>query len=138
MDINPKTADTTAFAYMGDAVYEVYIRRYVIESTAVKNTERNAFAIGFVKADSQAEIIRTMLREEFLTEEEIRLVKRARNRTNTSRPRGSSPAAYKWATGFEALIGWLYLSGDETRLLEVERRAVEIHEAVHQNTQKNA
>lgn len=125
---DPLSADTTALAYMGDAVYEVRIREYVLQDARIKTQKINQRAIAFVRADAQADVLRTMLREGFLTEQEAALAKRARNRTNTARPRGSSPAAYKLATGFEAVVGWLYFTEDEERLAAVVREAVRIVE----------
>lgn len=126
--VSISASNTTALAYLGDAVYEVFIRRYVLKDGGVQVDRLNRRAIQFVRADSQAAIVREMIEEGFLTDEEERLVKRGRNHTNTSRPRGSSPMQYKWATGFEALIGFLYQDGREERLREVVRRAVEIEE----------
>lgn len=120
------SANTTALAYLGDAVYEVFIREYVLKDGGVHVDRLNKKAIQFVRADSQAAIVREMIENGFLTDEEEHLVKRGRNHTNTSRPRGSSPMQYKWATGFEALIGYLYQAGRRDRLEEVVSRAVEI------------
>lgn len=127
--VSISASNTTALAYLGDAVYEVFIRRYVLKDGGVQVDRLNRRTIQFVRADSQAAIVREMIEEGFLTDEEERLVKRGRNHTNTSRPRGSSPMQYKWATGFEALIGFLYQDGREERLREVVRRAVEIEES---------
>jgi ribonuclease-3 family protein len=121
-----RTADTTKLAYIGDAVYELFIRNIVIKKIKVSPSGINRMATGYVKADSQAAAAKAMLNGGFLTEEETKLLKRARNRTNTSHPRGTSPAVYKWATGFEALVGWLYLDGQNERLDEVMTRAKEL------------
>lgn len=118
MKVDSKLTNTTALAYMGDAVYEVYIRKYVLEHGGVRVDHNNRLAISFVRADAQAKAVRRLM-EGFLTEEETRLVKRARNHTQTSKPRGSTPIDYKLATGYEALIGYLYLAGKEERLHQV-------------------
>ena len=89
--------------------------------------------ISFVRADSQAGAIREMVKRGFLSDEEAALVRRARNHTNTSRPRGSTAVAYKWATGFEALLGYLYLKDDRRRLDEVIKKAIEITEKREQH-----
>lgn len=123
-DVDPKTADTTALAYLGDAVYEIFVRENVIASGQVHRAQdMNRMAVRYVRADSQAACAKRMIRENFFTKEEAALFRRARNRTNTPKPRGSSPAAYKLATGFEAVLGWLYLTGNAARLSEVERQA---------------
>ncbi|MDD6154512.1 MAG: ribonuclease III domain-containing protein [Eubacteriales bacterium] len=129
--IDPRTADTTKLAYIGDAVFELFIRKFVIRTSRRVSADKiNREAIGYVRADSQALAAKALMDQGILTEEEERLFKRARNRTNTTRPRGTTPAHYKMATGFEALLGWLYLGGDTDRLdmiMEFSRKA--IHEA---------
>ena len=127
MEINPKLADTTLLAYIGDAVYELYIRLHVIESDIHSVNKMNRKAIEHVCADSQARIAKNLMKG-FLSDEEVKLLKRARNNTKTPKPRGSSQTDYKLATGFEALIGYLYLNEDFGRLKEVIDRAVELVE----------
>lgn len=124
--LDPKSADTTALAYMGDAVYEVYIRKYVVNAGIVHAHEMNREAVSFVRAEAQARVAKQFLAEDFLTEEERALLKRARNRTNTSHARGSGYYEYKLATGLEALIGWLYLKGDRERTEAVCAEAMRI------------
>ena len=121
-----KLSNTTALAYMGDAVYEIYIRKYVIDRVPGRADRMNHMAVPFVCADGQARAVREMISSGFLTEDEVRLVKRARNHTSTAKPRGTSPVEYKWATGFEALIGELYLDGETERLDAVMAEAVRI------------
>lgn len=121
-----RVCDTTELAYMGDAVYEVYIRKYVLEHFRAKINEVNRKVIDFVRADGQAKAAKFMLSEGFLSETEESLYKRARNHTNTNHPRGTSPMTYKMATGFEAVVGYLYLTGDDVRLAEFIEKTVEI------------
>jgi ribonuclease-3 family protein len=121
-----KRSNTTTLAFLGDAVYEVFIRRHVMENARPNAHAMNRMAIRYVSAGGQALAVREMLREDFLSDEEVRLVKRARNHTNTARPRGATPAEYKLATGLEALIGGLYLSGERSRLREVVREAIRV------------
>lgn len=127
MEVDPKLSNTTTLAYIGDAVYELYIRKYVMERGGVRVDRINRMAISFVKADAQALAARGLM-ENFLTEEELRLLKRARNHTRTSKPRGSTPIDYKLATGLEALVGYLYLSGNKERCDEVIARAIRLIE----------
>lgn len=128
VEINPKLADTTLLAYMGDAVYEVYVRRHVMESGMYSVNKMNRKAIEHVCADSQAKIAKNLMKD-FLTPEEVKLLKRARNNTRTPKPRGSTQTDYKLATGFEALIGYLYLSKNFDRLKEVVDRSFGVVEA---------
>ena len=132
-ELNPKISNTTALAYMGDAVYEIYIRKYVLTTGRASVDKLTGKTISFVRADSQAGAIREMVKRGFLFDEEAALVRRARNHTNTSRPRGSTAVAYKWATGFEALLGYLYLKDDRRRLDEVIKKAIEITEEREQH-----
>ncbi len=122
-----KSINTTALAFMGDAVYEVYVRKYVMEKGVVSADTLHKIAVKYVRADGQAEAVKAMMNG-FLTEEETALVKRARNRKSTSKSRSAGPVAYKLATAFEALIGYLYLSDNQERAQEIMKRAVEIIE----------
>lgn len=123
--LNPdvKQINTTALAYMGDAVYEVYIRRHVMETGRVHVDKLHAMAVPFVKAEGQAKAIKYLI-EEFLTEEEKALTKRARNHKIATKAKNATPMDYKWATAFEALLGYLYLKGDVERLETVIAEAI--------------
>lgn len=116
--------NTTALAYMGDAVYEMYVRQYVLERDSVNVDKQNKLAVGFVRAEGQAFAIKKMF--DTLTEKEQLLVKRARNRKITSKPQHADPVIYKLATAFEALVGFLYLSGDTKRLEEIIHQALDL------------
>ena len=122
----------TTLAYMGDAVYEVYVRQYVLEKDSVDVNKQNRLAIKFVRAEGQAYAIKKMLPN--LTEEEQLLVKRARNRKITSKPQNVKPVTYKLATAFEAFIGYLYLSGQKERLEEIVKEAIELIDSAEFNS----
>ena len=128
MEGNIRTFNTTALAYLGDAVYEERIRRMLVESGMVRVDRMHKTAVRYVSASGQARAVRILMNG-FLTEEETLLVKRARNHRTSSRPRGADPREYKLATGFEALIGYLEVTDDHKRLDEVFDRAVEAIEA---------
>ena len=119
--------NTTALAFIGDAVYEVYIRRHVMETGQVNADRLHSMAVPYVKAKGQATALRT-LAEEFLTEEEKAITRRARNRRTSSKPKNADLMDYKMATAFEALIGYLYLAGEQERLKEVMAAAVNVIE----------
>jgi len=137
--LSVRTADTTVLAYVGDAAYELYVRTRAAESGLRKAAEISRWSVGYVKADSQACAAKALLGTEppdgavLLTEEERTLMKRARNRTATGTPRGSTEAAYKLATGLEALAGWLYLQGDTERFAEIMDFAMETIRKENQN-----
>ena len=120
-----KQMNTTALAYMGDAVYEVYVRRHVMDSGQINADRLHYMAVPFVRAHGQATALNEMMKG-FLTEEEASLARRARNHKTTSRPKNADPVEYKLATAFEALVGFLYLTGQEERLDQVMTRAVRI------------
>jgi len=121
---NLKDVNTTALAYMGDAVYEQAVRENMLTRGSYHVNNLHKLATHFVKAHTQAKIIKTMFDE--LTEQEQALVKRARNRKYASKAKNADPVTYKWATAFEALVGYLYLAEDNERLDWVLKRAIEI------------
>ncbi len=122
-----KDMNITALAYMGDAVYEVNIRGYLIGKDPNHIDAVHKKAVNYVSAQGQALIVKTLM-DGFLTEEEQKLVKRARNHKVTSKAKNADQLTYKYATAFEALIGALYLSGDGERLSDVIMEAILIIE----------
>lgn len=108
---------------MGDAVYEIYIRKHVMETGHVHVDKLHAMAVPFVKAEGQARAIKYLM-DNFLTEEEKSLTKRARNHKIATKAKNATPMDYKWATAFEAVLGYLYLKGDTKRLEEVVAKAI--------------
>ena len=127
MEKDVRQINTTALAFMGDAVYEVYVRKHVMETGQTNADRLHQMAVHYVRAKGQAQAVKTMLTG-FLSEEESALVRRARNRRTISKPKNADIIDYKMATAFEALIGFLYLSGEESRLEEVMAEAVRIIE----------
>ncbi len=125
MDLNSKDINTTALAYLGDAVYEVYIRKHVMETGQTNADVLHQCAVKYVRAQGQAKAIKKLINE-FLTEEEVKFVKRARNHKYTSKAKNADPVTYKLATAFEALIGKYQLDGEKDRLEEVIAEAIRI------------
>lgn len=119
-----KAVNTTALAYMGDAVYEQAVREHILKSGSYHVKNLHNIAVRFVKASAQAHVIKSMFDE--LTEEEQALVKRARNRKYTTKAKNVDPVTYKWATAFEAYIGYLYLAENEERLAWALDKALKI------------
>jgi ribonuclease-3 family protein len=118
--------NTTVLAFLGDTVYETYVRRHVIEKGQVNADLLHRSAVRFVRADAQASALKAMMDK--LSEEEQNLVKRARNKKISTKPKNADPVAYKWATAFEALVGYLYLSQEHSRLEEIVTEAIELIE----------
>lgn len=100
-------------AYMGDAVYELYVRKMLIEKANTQVDKLHKTAINIVKAEAQCEAFRKI--ENILTENEMAVFKRGRN-AKSSVPKHASVIEYRIATGLEALIGYIYISGDTKRL----------------------
>ena len=126
-DIN--RMNTTTLAYLGDAVFEVIVREKIVMEKPGDVGRAHHTAVRYVSAAGQAMAARAMLAEGFLTEEEEQIYKRARNHRAMSRPQNADPREYKIATGFEALLGFLYLSDDRQRLREIAAEAVRIVDA---------
>lgn len=117
MDVN--MINVITLAYMGDAVYEVYIREYLIKKGIAKVEDLQKEAIKYVSAKSQARILKYLLDIGYLSNEEIDVVKRGRNYKRGSHPKNTDIITYKNSTGFEALIGYLYLSDKIDRVTEI-------------------
>lgn len=120
MDIN--TINIVTLAYLGDAIYEIYIRESLIKKGLAKVEDLQKSAITYVSAKGQASILTNLLDNNILTEEEIEIVKRGRNYKRSSHPKHTDIITYKLSTGFEALIGYLYLSNNHQRLEEILKR----------------
>lgn len=105
------------WAYVGDAVFELYIRENLVNSTKLKPNKLHKESIKYVKASAQAKILQ-ILEEEF-TENEKEIVKRARNTKNHHLPKNTEVSDYMYSTAFEGLIGYLYLTKQEERLKEI-------------------
>ena len=105
------------WAYIGDAVYELYIRTNLVNNTKLKPNKLHIESIKFVKAKAQAELLKRI--ENKLTEEEKDIVRRGRNAENHHLPKNADPADYMYATALEALIGYLYLTRKDERLIEI-------------------
>lgn len=120
------TTNTTVLAYLGDAVYELKIREMLIDrEESLRANSLHRKATRYVSARGQAAAVKNLMKD-FLSDEELSLVKRARNHKTSSHPRGADPVEYKLATGFEALIGELYLKGEIDRIDEIVKIAVNI------------
>ena len=105
------------WAYVGDCVYELYIRNKLVNETNLKQHKLHIEAIKYVKAKSQAEKLKEIY--ETLTQEEKDVVRRGRNTQNHHLPKNSNVQEYMYSTAFEALIGYLYLTKQNKRLGEI-------------------
>lgn len=128
MKIDVKQMKSLALAYMGDAVYEMYVREHLIRKGEVKPNQLHQHAVTYVSGKAQADIILNWLDSGFLAEEEVKIVNRGRNAKSGSVPKNLNVQAYRYATAFETLIGYHYLSKNKERLNELLKRAVQFVE----------
>lgn len=121
-----RNLSTDALAYMGDAVYETFVRQRLLTRGIRRADRLHRAATAYVSAAAQARIIRSIF--DSLPEEDRSQVKRWRNHKYHSKAKNADPMTYKWATAFEALIGYLHLTGDAQRLEELLEKAAAIIE----------
>ena len=114
-----KEINVLVLAYLGDTIYENYIRKFLIIKGIANVNALQKEAINYVSAKSQAAFLTKMLEEQFLKDEEIVIVKRARNYKTTSHPKNCDIVTYKYATGLESLIGYLDLENRKERIDEI-------------------
>ena len=128
MKEDPNTMNPIALAFLGDALYESYVRERLVRSgSCVGRADlMHRQAVVFVRASAQAEAIKALMPE--LSESEQKAVLRARNHRIATKPKNADAVSYKWATAFEALLGYLELSGETERLTYIMNRAWELSE----------
>ena len=111
------TLSPLTWAYVGDSVYELFIRMHLVNTTKLKPHKLHIEAIKYVKAKAQADILQKL--DKTLTDKEKEIVKRGRNAENHHLPKNATVQEYMHSTGFEALIGYLYLTKQDERLEEI-------------------
>ncbi len=112
-----KLLSPLTWAYVGDCVYELYIRTNLVNTTNLKPHKLHIQAIQYVKAKSQAQLLKQIQNK--LTEEEKDIIRRARNTQNHHLPKNTNVQEYMYATAFEGLIGYLYLTKKFKRIKEI-------------------
>jgi len=125
----PEEIPVLVLAYLGDAVYDIYIRQYLIEQGITKLNVLHKKTTGYVRAEKQAIAIRSI--EEHLSDDEAAVARRGRNAKSGHPKKGKNIGNYHYSTGMEALVGYLYLKQNYNRLQEVltmAREAVEANE----------
>ena len=116
------TMSPLVWAYVGDSVYELYIRTHLIKTTKLKPHQLHIETIKYVKASAQAKILEKIKDE--LSEEELEIVRRARNTENHHMPKNADVMEYRYATALEGLIGYLYLAGKKERMKEILEKCI--------------
>ena len=120
MNYNFKPAEeypVLTLAYIGDAVFELYIRNYLVSKENIPVSGRHKEATKYVKATSQSAYMDII--SDMLTEEELNVYKRGRNAHPKTTAKNADVLSYRRATGFETLVGWLYIKGNIKRLDEI-------------------
>ena len=114
MDI--RCINSLVLAYLGDALYEEKIREYLIGKGINKVNDLQKESVNYVSAKKQAYFLDKLIADSFFTDQELMIVKRARNSKSHTNPKGCSVIEYKKATGLEAVIGYYKLINDEKRI----------------------
>ena len=143
IDLRPKLSQDElvrisplTLAYLGDTVYESYIREYLIKKNVfLKINNLHKMAIIYVRAKSQAKAIKGI--EGILEEDELSVFKRDRNHKKNTSAKNASMIDYKHSTGFEAVVGYLYLKGDRDRLDHIISLSIGIIESDLDKSNKN-
>lgn len=117
IDYSPLT-----LAYIGDGIYEIIVRTVIVDEANRQVNKIHKAASNLVKAETQAKMIHLIMDD--LTEEEVKIYKRGRNAKAVTRAKNASMSDYRTATGFEALMGWLYLTGQSQRMMELIKKCI--------------
>lgn len=121
--VDAKQLNSLALAYMGDAIYETYVRRHLLYSGKVRPNQLHRTGTTYVSAKAQCQILFHMMDHQMLDEEELAVVMRGRNAKSGTVPKNTDVQTYHYSTAFEALMGHLYLTGKKERLEELVSKA---------------
>ena len=123
-DINITDYSPLTLAYIGDGIYEIVIRTVIVDEANRQVNKIHKAASNLVKAGTQAKMIHYIMDD--LTDEELTIYKRGRNAKAVTRAKNASMSEYRTATGFEALMGWLYLTGQSERMMKLIKKSVTV------------
>lgn len=123
-DINITDYSPLTLAYIGDGIYEIVIRTVIVDEANRQVNKIHKAASNLVKAGTQAKMIHYLMDD--LTGEELTIYKRGRNAKAVTRAKNASMSEYRTATGFEALMGWLYLTGQSERMMKLIKKSVAV------------
>lgn len=134
-DVDADSYSPLTLAYIGDCVYELTIRTLLVNKGNTPVNKLNKKASDLAKAPTQSKMISMLVENELLTGEELAVYKRGRNAKSFSTAKNATVSDYRRATGFEALMGWLYLRGESRRALEIIKLAFDKLELMKGATQ---
>ena len=117
--MNPELLNGSTLAFVGDAILSLYVRDYLVKLGITKTKELQERSVRFVSANAQAKFIQKLLADNFLSEYEVKLFLRGRNHKSDTKAKNADIVTYRQSTGFEALLGYLYLINNHERLLEI-------------------
>ena len=117
--MNPVEVNALVLAYLGDTIYENYVRHYLINKGIGNVNDLQTESINYVSAKNQAKFLENMINNNFFSDEELSVIKRARNYKSNSHPKNTDIITYKHATALEAIIGYLYLKNNKSRIDEI-------------------
>jgi ribonuclease III family protein len=122
-DVDAKQLNSLALAYMGDSVFEIYVRRHLLQSGKVRPHFLHREGTRYVSAKAQCQILFQLMDDGVLTDDEKAVVMRGRNAKSGTVPKNTDVQTYRYSTAFEALMGYLYLTGAIVRLEELISKA---------------
>ena len=129
-DVDADSYSPLTLAYIGDCVYELTIRTLLVNKGNAPVNKLNKKASDLAKAPTQSKMISMLVENDLLTGEELAVYKRGRNAKSFSTAKNATVSDYRRATGFEALMGWLYLRGESRRALEIIKLAFDKAELI--------
>ena len=121
MDV--KEINVLVLAYLGDSIYEVYVREFLVKKGIANVNDLQTESIKFVSAKAQAEILKDLINKDYFNDEELSVIKRGRNYKCGRHPKNCDVVTYKYATAFETLIGYWYLDNKKEK---IEKLMIEI------------
>ncbi|MBD8007135.1 Mini-ribonuclease 3 [Bacillus norwichensis] len=124
--VDYKQLNSLALAYMGDAIYDVFIRGRLLESGKTRPNKLHLEATRYVSAKAQAAALKVLIDTNFLSGEELEIARRGRNAKSGTVPKNTDVQTYRHSTALEALIGWLYLANEQKRLEELIEKIIEV------------
>lgn len=117
--MNPNEINVLVLAYLGDNIYEYYVRKFLIENGIANVNDLQKTAVNYVSAANQAKFLTNLMDNNFFNDDEVTIIKRARNHKCSSHPKSCDIITYKYATALEALLGFLELENKRDRIEEI-------------------
>lgn len=131
---DPQRCSPLTLAFIGDTVFDLFVREMFIAQANRPANALHRLSAERVRASAQSEAVQTLIEQDVFTPQELSVIRRGRNAHPRHKAKNMSEADYHWATGLEALFGYLYLSGDFARLQIIFRAVCRAYDAHHSNT----